>query len=84
MTAIKTAIVGTGFMGRVHLEAVRRVESVEAAAVVGRNPQAVHRLAAGFSVPKTTTDYHEVLRDSSIGTVHICTLYRFATSPPTR
>ena len=48
MKAIKTAIFGTGFMGRVHLEAVRRVESVEAAAVVGRNAQAVERLAAGF------------------------------------
>ena len=73
MTAIKTAILGTGFMGRVHLEAVRRVESVEAAAVVGRNSQAVHCLAVGFSIPKTTSDYHEVLRDASIGAVHICT-----------
>src|SRR5437899_11780125 len=73
MKAIKTAIFGTGFMGRVHLEAVRRVESVEAAAVVGRNAQAAERLAAGFAVPKTTTDFREVLRDTSIGAVHICT-----------
>ncbi len=73
MKAIKTAIFGTGFMGRVHLEAVRRVESVEAAAVVGRNAQAVERLAAGFAIPKTTTDFREVLRDASIDAVHICT-----------
>jgi predicted dehydrogenase len=73
MTAIRTAIFGTGFMGRVHLEAVRRVESVEAAAVVGRNMQAVQRLASGFAITKTTTDYREVLRDSSIDAVHLCT-----------
>ena len=60
-------------MGRVHLEALRRVESVDAAAIVGRNAQAVQRLASGFSVPKTTTDYRDVLRDSSIDAVHVCT-----------
>lgn len=73
MKMIKTAICGTGFMGRVHLEGVRRVESVEAAAIVGRNEEAARRLASGFSVPKVTTDFREVLRDSSIDAVHICT-----------
>src|SRR4029077_10388136 len=73
MKAIKTAIFGTGFMGRVHLEAIRRVESVEAVAVVGRNAQAVERLAAGFAIPKTTTDFRDVLHDASIDAVHICT-----------
>ena len=52
MKTIRTAILGTGFMGRVHLEAVQRVESVEAAAIFGRNDDATARLAAAFSVPK--------------------------------
>src|SRR5246127_5280714 len=73
MTRLKTAILGTGFMGRVHLEAVRRVESVDPAAIVGRNAETAQRLASGFSVPRTSTDYQEVLRDSSIDAVHICT-----------
>jgi predicted dehydrogenase len=73
MTRLKTAILGTGFMGRVHLEAVRRVESVDPAAIVGRNAQTAQRLASGFSVPRTSTDYQEVLSDSSIDAVHICT-----------
>ena len=63
MKTIKTAIFGTGFMGRVHLEGVRRVESVEAVAIVGRNLDAAKRLASGFGVPKVTSDYREVLRD---------------------
>jgi len=70
---IKTAIFGTGFMGRVHLEAVRRLESVEAVAIAGRNLEAARRLGAGFSIPTMTTDYREVLRDPAIDAVHICT-----------
>lgn len=73
MKPIKTAIFGTGFMGRVHLEAVRRVESVETAAIAARNAEAATRLASGFAVPKATTDYREVLRDPAIAAVHITT-----------
>jgi predicted dehydrogenase len=73
MKTIKTAIFGTGFMGRVHLEGVRRVESVEAVAIVGRNAEAARRLGEGFSVSKIATDYREVLRDPAIDAVHICT-----------
>ena len=69
---IRTAILGTGFMGRVHLEAVRRLESVEAVAIAGRNAEAAQRLGAGFSIT-ITTDYREVLRDPAIDAVHICT-----------
>src|SRR3984885_1573109 len=73
MKQIRTAIFGTGFMGRVHLEGVRRVESVDAAAVVGRNLEAARKLGAGFSVATITTDYREVLRDPAIDAVHVCT-----------
>jgi predicted dehydrogenase len=73
MKPIRTAIFGTGFMGRVHLEAVRRVESVEAAAIAGRNAEAARRLGAGFSIPTIATDYRDILRDPAIDAVHICT-----------
>ncbi|MFL6445000.1 MAG: Gfo/Idh/MocA family protein [Candidatus Sulfotelmatobacter sp.] len=73
MKTIRTAILGTGFMGRVHLEAVQRVESVEAAAIFGRNHDATARLAAAFSVPKATSDYRELFRDATIDAVDICT-----------
>jgi predicted dehydrogenase len=73
MKTIKTAILGTGFMGRVHLEAVRRVEGVEAAAISARNEAAAKKLGTAFSIPTITTDYRDVLRDRSIEAVHICT-----------
>jgi predicted dehydrogenase len=73
MKSIRTAIFGTGFMGRVHLEALRRVESVEAAAIVGRNADAARRLGAGFSIPTIASDYRQILSDPAIDAVHICT-----------
>ena len=73
MKPIRTAILGTGFMGRVHLEAVQRVESVEAAAIFGRNDDATARLAAAFSVPQATSDYRKLLHDQTLDAVDICT-----------
>jgi predicted dehydrogenase len=73
MKTIKTAIIGTGFMGRVHLEALHRVEYVEPVAIVGRNENAARRLGTGFGISKFITDYREILRDPAIDAVHICT-----------
>jgi predicted dehydrogenase len=73
MKTIRAAIFGTGFMGRVHLEALRRVEFVEAAAIAGRNLEAAQRLGAGFSISTVASDYREILCDASISAVHICT-----------
>ena len=72
MKTIRTAILGTGFMGRVHLEAVRRVEFVEAAAIAVRNEEAARKLGASFSLA-AMKDYREILRDPAIDAVHICT-----------
>ncbi len=60
-------------MGRVHLEAVRRLEGVEAAAIGGRNLGAAQRLGTGFSIPAIVADYRDVLADPAIDAVHICT-----------
>jgi predicted dehydrogenase len=68
---IRTAVFGTGFMGRVHLEALRRVEQVEVAAISGRNSAAAEKLGSAFGVPRT--DAAAILRDPSIDAVHICT-----------
>ena len=71
MKPIRTAIFGTGFMGRVHLEALRRVEYVEVAAISGRNAAAAEKLGAAFDVPHL--DAQAILEDPYIHAVHICT-----------
>ena len=73
MKQIKTAIFGTGFVGRVHLDAVRRLESVDAVAIADINVEMARRLGAGFAVPTVVEDYRAVLNDAAIDAVHICT-----------
>ena len=73
MQTIKTAIVGTGFMGKVHAENVRRLGNVEIAAVVGSRPETARKFAEAFSVPFATANLEEVLGKAEIQAVHICT-----------
>ena len=71
MKRIKTAVIGTGFMGRVHLEALRRAEFVDVVAVAGRKPEAAETLGSGFAVP--AAGFEQILLDPQIDAVHICT-----------
>ena len=50
MKKIKTAIVGTGFMGKVHAENVRRLGNVEVAAVVGSRPETAQKFAESAGI----------------------------------
>jgi predicted dehydrogenase len=70
---IRTAVIGTGFMGRVHLEALRRTEYVDVAAIASRDLKAAQALGAGFGVEGAVDDYRKVLQDPTIDAVHICT-----------
>jgi predicted dehydrogenase len=73
MKPIKTAIFGTGFMGRVHLDALRRLENVEVVAIAATKLDSARRLGAGFGISTFTTDYCEILRDPTVDAVHILT-----------
>jgi predicted dehydrogenase len=73
MQKIKTAIVGTGFMGKVHAENVRRLGNVEIAAVVGSRSETARKFAEAFSVPFETSNLDDVLKRDDIQAVHICT-----------
>jgi predicted dehydrogenase len=73
MKRIRTAIIGTGFMGRVHLEAVRRLGFVEVAAIAGRRIDAARSMADAFHVERVESHYDRILDDPEIQAIHICT-----------
>ena len=73
MKRIRTAIIGTGFMGRVHLEAVRRLGFVEVAAIAGRRIEAARSMAETFHVERVESHYDRILADPEIAAIHICT-----------
>ncbi|HUB83624.1 MAG TPA: Gfo/Idh/MocA family oxidoreductase [Bryobacteraceae bacterium] len=69
----KTAVFGTGFMGRVHLEAIRRLGHVEVVALASLQDDVARRLAAQYGVKRVESNYRKVLEDPKIDAVHICT-----------
>jgi predicted dehydrogenase len=73
MKRIRTAIIGTGFMGRVHLEAVRRLGFVEVAAIAGRRIDAARSMAEAFHVERVESHYDRILADPEVQAIHICT-----------
>jgi len=73
MKRIRTAIIGTGFMGRVHLEAVRRLGFVEVAAIASRRIEAARSMADAFHVERVESHYDRILADPDIQAIHICT-----------
>jgi predicted dehydrogenase len=70
---LKAGIIGTGFIGPAHVEAIRRLGYVEVAAVAERGQELAERKAAELSIPKAYGDYHQLLADPEIDVVHNCT-----------
>jgi predicted dehydrogenase len=73
MTKLKTAIIGTGFMGKVHAENVRRLGNVEIAAVAASSDEKARQFGQSIGVEQTTGDYRSLLKDPAIQAVHILT-----------
>ena len=73
MRKIKTAIVGTGFMGKVHAEGVRRIGNVEIAAIVASSKAKAQTFADSIGVERATGDLNEILADKAIEAVHVLT-----------
>src|SRR5260370_461697 len=73
MKKLKTAVFGTGFMGGVHTEGIRRLGNVEVAAIAASSDEKAREFGAEIGVARTTGDYRTVLNDREIDAVHICT-----------
>src|SRR5437764_549637 len=73
MYQFKTAVFGAGFVGRVHLEGIRRLGNVEVGAIVASSDERAARWAAELHVEKSESDYRKILDDRSVDAVHICT-----------
>jgi len=73
MQKFKTALFGTGFVGRVHLEGIRRLGYVQLYAIGEPQIEKANQLAAEFGVEKTDPDYRRILEDPAVDAVHVCT-----------
>jgi predicted dehydrogenase len=73
MKNFRTAVLGTGFVGRVHLEGIRRLGYVEIYAIGEPEVEKAKRLGAEFGARKIEADYRRILEDRAVEAVHICT-----------
>jgi len=69
---IKAAVIGTGFIGPAHVEALRRLGFVEVAAIVDVDKAKAEQKAAALSIPRVYDDYRKMLEDPDITVVHDC------------
>jgi predicted dehydrogenase len=70
---LRAAVIGTGFVGPFHVDAVRRAGYADVAWLVGANPERTRARAAALGVPQATTDPDDVFADADVDVVHVCT-----------
>ncbi|MDQ1005463.1 putative dehydrogenase [Neobacillus niacini] len=73
MEKIKVGIIGTGFIGPTHIEAIRRLGFVEVVGLAETSQEIAEKKAAELGIPKAYGDYREMLQDPEFKVVHNCT-----------
>ncbi len=73
MGRLKVAMVGAGFIARVHAASWKRIPGVELAAIVDIVEEKARDLASAHGVPGVYTDYREMLRREEPDIVDVCT-----------
>ncbi len=73
MKKLKTGIIGTGFIGPAHIEALRRTGLTEVVALADVNEAVAKDKAEELSIPQYYGDYKKLLANPDIDIVHICT-----------
>src|SRR5919202_3736171 len=69
---LRAAVVGTGFVGIVHVEALRRL-GVEVVGVVGSSPERARAKAALVPLPEPYESFEAMLADEGVDVVHLTT-----------
>jgi len=73
MDRIRCGVIGLGWFGEHHVDALQQLPAVEVAAVCTRTESRLKEVAKRYGVPKTYTDYNRLLADREIDMVTIVT-----------
>ena len=71
MSHIGVAVAGTGFIGPVHVEAIRRLENVKVTGVLGSSPEKSERTREKLGLVAAYASLDEVLDDPDVQAVHL-------------
>jgi predicted dehydrogenase len=70
---MRAAVIGAGFVGPHHVDAIRRGGYADVVALAGTDPGRVAAKAAALGVDHSTADAAELIADPEIDVIHICT-----------
>ena len=71
---MRAVVIGCGFQGRLHVDALSKIPGVEIAAVTDVDPDRAGRLARTYGISNHYTDYRRMLDAEHFELVTICTM----------
>jgi predicted dehydrogenase len=72
---LRIGVIGIGWFGEIHCDAIVGIPNLELAALCTRTESRLGEMATKFGVKKTFTDYRELLADREIDAVSIVTMW---------
>jgi len=72
-TMIYVGVIGAGYIGPIHIEALSRISGITVKAVTDANLDLAHKAAKKYNIKNVYNDYTEILRDTEIDVIHNCT-----------
>jgi len=72
MDKYRVAVIGMGYIGTAHIEALQRI-GINVCAVSDINVKACEAIAETYSIKKVYSNYHEMFAHEDLTAVHICT-----------
>ncbi len=81
MTKVRIGVIGIGWFGEVHCDAIRSVPSFELAALCTRTESRLQEVGRKYDVDKLFTDYNDMLADDDIDAVSVVTMWDQHTEP---
>lgn len=73
MNRLKVGVIGTGFIGPAHIEALRRTGLADVVALADINDEVAKAKAEELSIPTSYGNYKDMLANPNIDIVHVCT-----------
>ncbi len=73
MRKLKAGVIGTGFIGPVHVEGIRRSGLGEVIAIAGSSEKKAQAKAAELGIERAYGNYMELIKDEDVQVVHTCT-----------
>ncbi|MEA3403671.1 MAG: Gfo/Idh/MocA family oxidoreductase [Armatimonadota bacterium] len=81
MERVRHGVIGIGWFGEKHCEAIDAIPNMELYAICTRTESRLQEVAERFNVPHAYTDYEEMLQNPELESVSITTMWDFHAPP---